>query len=139
MSKKSVSLASLDASALGDTPFEFEYLTQKGEGTGVFLSVLGSETETVTKIVNEMVNDRRRKESVAKMNNQFRNKNSAEYETIESDVEFGQRLSAARLVGWRGIEDAFSPENALKLCKSNRDIAAQITQKSDDTANFLKL
>jgi len=74
MTKKSVSLASLDVATLGDTPFEFEYLTQKGEGTGVFFSVLGSETETITKIANEMVNDRRRKESVAKMNNQFRNK-----------------------------------------------------------------
>ena len=139
MSKKKVSLAQLDAAKLGDTPFEFEYLAPDGAGTGIFFEVLGSETETVTSVVSELVNERRKKEAVRKMNESFRNKKNAEFEPLESDVEFGQRLAAVRLVGWRGIEEAYSAEGALKLCKSNRDVAAQITQNSDDTGNFLKL
>lgn len=137
--KKSFSLSDLDATKASESAYEFQYLLPGGEGTGIYFSVLGSETETVTKEVARLVNERRKKEAIRNMNQNFRNKNNAEFEPLESDIEFGQRLAAIRLVGWRGIQEEFNAENALKLCQSNRDIAAQITQNSDNLANFMKL
>lgn len=139
MAKKEFSLSDLDATKAGEKPFEFEFLDPEGEGTGIFFSVLGSESETVTKEVARLVNERRKKEATRNMNNGFRGKSNVEFESLESDVEFGQRLSAVRLVGWRGIKEEFTREGALLLCQTNRRAAAQITQQSDKPANFMKL
>lgn len=135
------SLDQLDATKAAARAFEFEYRNSTtGEGTGIFLSVLGGESETVTAEVAKLVNERRRKQAARELNTKIGvHNNSPVFEPLESDVEFGQRLAAVRLVGWRGISDAWSPENALRLCRSNRDIAAQITQQSDASANFIKL
>lgn len=140
MSKKEFSLSDLDATKAGEKPFEFEFLDSDGEGTGIYFSVLGSETEAVTKEIAALVNERRKKEAARNMNNNsFRGKSNVEFEPLESDVEFGQRLAAVRLVGWRGIKEEFTKEGALLLCQTNRRAAAQITQNSDNAANFMKL
>lgn len=137
---KAFSLDQLDATKAAAQAFEFEYINSAtGEGTGIFLSVLGGESETVTAEVAKLVNERRRKQAAREVNQKVGVHKAVEFEPMESDVEFGQRLAAVRLVGWRGISDAWSPENALRLCRSNRDIAAQITQQSDASANFIKL
>ena len=79
-----------------------------------------------------------------------------EFDLFEEDIEQGKRIAAARLAGWRGagevdgltdeekarfcgIAAPFNAENALRLCRSNVHIAAQITQQSEESANFIKL
>lgn len=138
---KTFSLDQLDASKAAAQSFEFEYInTATGEGTGIFLSVLGSESETVSAEVAKLLNERRRKQAAREVQQKIGvGAKPIEFDSVESDVEFGQRLAAIRLVGWRGISDPWTPENALRLCRSNRDIAAQITQQSDASANFIKL
>lgn len=138
---KSFSLNDLDATKAAAQAFEFEYINpETGEGTGVYLSVLGSESEIVTAEIARLINERRRKQAAREVQQKIGvGAKSIEFETMESDVEFGQRLSAVRLVGWRGITEQWSPENALKLCRTNRGIATQITQQSDTLANFIKL
>lgn len=140
MSEKMVSLASLNAVAASDHPFEFEYIDAGGNSTGIFFSVIGGQSDKVTQVVSKMVNERRRKDAAravaAKLNGK---RQTLEFETLETDVEFGQRLAAIRLVGWRGITDPYTPENALALCQSNRLIAAAIVEASDEMANFMKL
>lgn len=137
---KAFSLDQLDATKAATQAFEFEYVNlATGEGTGIYLSVLGGESETVTAEVARLINDRRRKQAAREVNQKVGVQKAVEFESLESDVEFGQHLAAVRLVGWRGISDAWSPENALRLCRSNRDIAAQITLQSDASANFIKL
>ena len=133
-----VSLQDLDASKAGETPFEFEYINQAGNKTGIFFSVLGGQSEKVSKEIARLINERRHKEAVRET---FRkgNPNKVEFEPLEDDVEFGQRLAAVRLAGWRGIDDPFSAENALRLCKGNREIAAQVTAQSDAVGNFIQL
>jgi len=135
------SLDQLDATKASAEAFEFEYINAAtGECTGVFLSVLGGESEVVTSEVAKMINERRRKQVVREVQQKVGvGQKSVDYETMESDVDFGQRLAAVRLVGWRGISEPWTPENALRLCRSNRDIAAQIIQQSDEVANFMKL
>lgn len=137
-SKKTYSLSDLDATQAASEAFKFEYMLPNGEGSGIILHVLGGQSEAVTKEVAKLVNERRRKDAMRQAKKGFKNKD-AEFETFESDVEFGQRLASVRLVGWEGIAEPCTPENALKLCMSNKDIAAQVTEQSDDIANFMKL
>lgn len=130
------SLNDLSATKASDEAFEFELEDSNGVGRGIFLKVLGSQSEKVTSEVARLINARRRSEASRAMR---ASKKTVEFEPIESDIEFGQRLAAVRLVGWRGITEGWTPENALTLCRSNRDISAQIVEQSDDMANFMKV
>lgn len=134
-----LSLDDLDTSKASAEAFEFEYINAAGEPSGVFLSILGSQAEAVTQEVARLVNERRRKEAARDVARKVgTGPRAVEFETLESDVEFGQRLAAVRLVGWRGITEPWSPENALRLCRGNRELAAQVTMQSDMTGNFTK-
>lgn len=139
MTENFVSLDDLDAKKACEKPFEFPFLNAAGNPTGVMLKVLGSQSETVTKEVAILINERRRKEAAREMNRSMViGAQTVEYETLENDVAFGQRLAAVRLVGWSGIREEWSPTNAFKLCSSNRDLSAQVTRQSDTIANFMK-
>jgi hypothetical protein len=134
-----LSISDLDTSRASSEAFEFEYVNALGEPSGVFLQVLGSQAEAVTQEVARLVNERRRKEAARDVARKVgTGPRAVEFETLESDVEFGQRLAAVRLVGWRGITEPWSPENALRLCRGNRELAAQVTMQSDMTGNFTK-
>lgn len=136
---KTVSLAQLDATTASAEAFEFEYINPAGDATGIFFRVLGSQSEVVTTEVAALVNDGRRREAAREIKRRAgASKKAVEFDALEDDISFGQRLAAARLVGWRGISDSWSPANALKLCQTNRHIAAQITERSDDIANFMQ-
>jgi len=143
MNKKevSISLADLDVVSKSETPFEFEYLKANGDGSGVFLSVLGGNSDAVRETAATLINARRQKQAAREMAKQRngRPQTIAEYDTVESDIEFGQRLAAVRLVGWRGISDPWSADNAAKLCASNPGVAAQVMEQSDNLDNFLAL
>ncbi|UPT53201.1 hypothetical protein [Synechococcus phage Ssp-JY42] len=134
---KTLSLSDLNARAASEKAFEFEYLIE-GEGTGVFISVLGQHCASVAKAINAEVNDRRRKQAVAAARNAKARPDSAEYEPIEDDIAFGQRLAALRITGWRGIAEDFTPERALQLCQDNPDVASQALDASNNLANFMK-
>jgi len=132
---KTISLADLDAVSASDTPFEFEFIKADGTGSGVFLSVLGSQSEKVTSEVNKLVNARRKQQAQAEAV-KSRSASAADFTPIESDLEFGHKLTAVRLVGWRGISDEFSPANAFRLISRNTAIAEQVTAASNDIGNF---
>lgn len=150
----SLSLNDLDAAQKSSEAFEFEYQNADGDPTGIFLLVVGSQAEKVTMAVAKLVNERRRKEAAREVQRRIQpNSKTVQFETLESDVEFGQRLAAVRLVGWRGpgqvdglspeqverfqgITDPWTEDNALRLCRTNRDIAAQVTLQSDAMGNF---
>lgn len=134
MSKKQFSLADLDAEKACSTPYEFEYLNAEGEGTGVFFSVLGAESETVRAEVSRQIDEERKRT----IEHRLRGKRDAPMVTLDQQIENGRKLAAVRLVGWRGITDTYSKENGLKLCMSNASIAQQINNKSDDAGNFMK-
>jgi hypothetical protein len=128
-----IDIADLDTCAQCDTPFEFEYQRPDGSGSGVFLSVLGSQSAKVTSEINRLINARREKSANRAVGGRHK---TAEFDPIEDDIAFGQRLSAVRLVGWRGIKQAYSPELALKLCQSNSLLSGQVLEASNDLGNF---
>lgn len=139
MTKAAISLASLDVAKASETPFEFEYLDHDGEPTGVFFSVLGGQSATVSAETQKLLNARRKKEAAAEIRAKTGGrKTEAVFVPIEEDIEFGQRLIAVRLCGWRGIKEEFSPALALQLIQSNQHIADAVAEASNDVGNFTK-
>jgi len=147
----SISLADLDVRKASETPFEFEYMLADGMGSGIFLSVLGAHSAVVQAETNRLVNERR----AADANREVMQLNigAAAFTPVESDIQFGQRLSAVRLVGWRqpgdtkglapdqierfkGVKEAWTPDLALVLCKSNPPLSEQVTKRSAAVGNF---
>ena len=136
---KGISLADLDARKASDNPFEDEYFGPDGEATGIFFSVLGAESPTVVEETQKMINERRRKEAAAELRARTGGRKSdVVFVPIEDDIQFGQRLTAVRMVGWRGITEEFTPERALELIQSNQHIANWIAERSGDMTNFTK-
>jgi hypothetical protein len=133
-----ISLNSFDARSASETPFEFEFIHPNGEASGLFLSVLGGQSKQVTDEVNRLMNERRRKEHARDINARTGGRKVDDFTTVESDIAFGQRVAAVRIVGWRGIPEQFTPELALELCQSNADIATQVNAMSADVGNFMK-
>ena len=154
---KAFSLDDLDAVAHGAASFEFEYLDESGEGTGIWLSVFGGESEIVATETARLQNERRRQAAAREVNSKIGvGKHKVEFTPFESDVEYGKRISSVRLSGWRGagqvdgltaeqkarfcgISAPFNAENALRLCQRNALMAAQITAQSEATGNFIKI
>lgn len=136
----SVSLDDLDATKHGAEAFEFEYINKSGNATGIFFKVLGGESEAVKTETALLQNERRRKQAARDVTAKIGvGAKKVEFEPFESDVAYGRRLSAVRLVGWRGIKDPFTKENALRLVQNNDHIASAITEASEAMENFIKL
>ena len=132
-----VSLAALDARKASEEAHEFEYTLSDGTKTGIFLSVLGTHSHAVTAKTNEMINERRRVEA-AREAQAVMDRTLDTFTPFETEVEFSQRLAAVRIVGWRGIDEDFTPDLALKLCQINPDVAAQVMARSNNLGNFMK-
>lgn len=124
------SLDDLDAAKAGESPFEFEYKFSNGKGSGVFLQVIGSESEKVAvETAAILAAERARKQATEAKGGEY------EFDALK----MGKELAAIRIVGWKGIKEPYTPENALKLCQSNQMIADQVMQKSNALENFIKL
>lgn len=131
---KSFSLADLDVTKQCSQGFEFEVTDDaSGKGTGIYLTVIGAHAAAVQNYTKKHVNEQRK---IAAMQEKRGKKEIVR--TIEEDIEFGSELAAIRIVGWRGISDAFSPEGAIQLCTINPPIKEQVLKVSEDLANFTK-
>jgi len=127
------SIADLNLSRQCEAAYEFEYLDANARPTGVFLSVLGSQSPTVLNYVRRSVQDRRNREALLTK----RGKDVPPV-SVEEDEEFGNEAAAVRLVGWRGITEPYSPELALQLVANNAELRGQVFKASNDLANFTK-
>lgn len=132
------SLNDLDAKTKGETPIQAEYVTKEGVETGVVFSILGGESETVQAAINKMVNSRRKQQAAIEAA-ATSVRGATAVTPVEDDIAFGHRLTAVRLVGWKGIKEEFSPENAMKLVSSNADVSAFILEVSNQSGRFLQL
>lgn len=128
-----LSLSELDLTKQCESASKLELLSPDGRPLGVTLMVIGGHSETVSKHINKALNNRRKAEALA-----LKRGKRTEYTPIEDDIDFGIEATAIRVVGWEGIKEEFTPENALKLCASNADICRQIRDFSEDIANFTK-
>jgi thymidine kinase len=129
-----ISLASLNVVKASDDAQKLDILDEEsGKATGIVLSVIGSNSDKITKLVAKAVNGRRQAEELAKKKGK-----DVQPSKVEDDIEFAQELAAARIVGWEGIDEPFSPENALQLVTINPQIREQVMVFSDNASNYLK-
>ena len=119
------SIDDLNAVKACEVPHEFE-VKLGGEPSGVFLQVLGDESETVATETAALIAAARAR---ANTNPNY----------VSDNTKLGKQLAALRVVGWRGIKEEYSRENAAKLCMSNMAIADQVIQTSKNLGNFIKL
>lgn len=133
-----LSLSDFNARTASARGYEFEYLVS-GQPTGLFITVQGANSETVQAAINAEVNGRRRREAIlAAKRAKARTNDAPEFETVEEDLEFGQRMAALRITGWRGVSEPYTPETALQLVRNNPEIATQVLEASNDLGNFMR-
>lgn len=132
MSKTNVvSLADLNLKAKCAAGFTFPLLGDDGTETGVSLTVIGAHAEPVQKWVNAELNKRRVQDAM-----QVKRGKEVSVRTIEDDIEFGAEFVAIRIIGWSGISEPFTPENALALCEVNPLVVEQVKAASEEMGNF---
>lgn len=129
------SLDDLDQARLCEVPYRFEVTNEAtGKGTGIFLSVIGGQAQVIQDYTVKVANDRRIAEAMhAKRDPRGKNPKVVK---AEEDVEVSTELVALRIVGWEGIREPFSHENAVKLCARNLNIKQQAYDASEDMKNF---
>jgi hypothetical protein len=127
-----LSFEDLDLVSASENAYEFEYLRSDGGDTGVFITVLGSQAPKVQDWVRKTLNRRKSQDQLAA-------KRGKEVErTIEDDEQFGIDAAAIRVVGWRGITEPYSAENATRLMERNSEIREQVFEASNNLGNFTK-
>jgi len=130
--KKEFSFESLNLTKQCAEAFEVEYVTPDGTKTGVFISVIGKHSERVRQFSLKEIDRRRMRQE-----NNARQGKSNFIESAE-DEDHIIKDAAVRIVGWRGIDQPYSPEAAEKLCRINSVIRELAVSTSNDLANFTK-
>lgn len=131
------SLKDLDVTKACEQQYEFEVTDDAtGKGVGIFLSIIGGHAERITEFTKRSLNDRRLAEAMHTKTDP-RNKRPVVI-PIEDDIEFSTELVALRIVGWRGIQEPYSHENAVTLCRTNPTIKEQILKESENLENFTR-
>jgi hypothetical protein len=128
------SIDDLDVTKSCEDGYEFEVTDETtGEGSGVFLTVIGGHAQRIADFTKKMLNERR----VAEAMHEKRGK-GPKVTPVEEDMAFSIELIAMRVIAWRGIKEPYSHENAVKLCTVNPLIKEQVLKASNDMANFTK-
>jgi len=134
-----LSLKDLNIKAASETPYIFELLIEGApvatlidgkEGT-IKLSVIGQQSETFERRVDEI----NKRFELAKG---LADPTATSYDEAEASADRVKQLVAARLVGWSGIEEECTPENALKLISTNLAAFTQVWENSNKVGNFIK-
>lgn len=133
MSDNTLSIADLDMTTACSNGYEFEFLNARGTGTGVFITVLGEQSDKVQAFLRKAVNDERQRAFEAAK----RDRGHA-VTPVEQDIEFQIESAVVRTEGWRGLKEDFSVENARRLFTVNRDARDQVIAASRDIGNFTK-
>jgi len=129
---KLLSIDDLDLTAASDTPFNLELLNTKGVKTGVALQVLGSESEKVQEWTNRQANRIRTQATQKSVTGKEK------VRTAEEDDEYIIESAAIRVVGWSGLAEPYSKENATRLMGRNVHIRMQVLQASNELGNYSK-
>ena len=133
MSKDTLlSIDDLDLTAASDTPFDLEVLNTKGVKTGLTLQVLGSESEKVQDWTNRQANRIRTQATQKSVSGKDK------VRTAEEDDEYIVESAAIRIVGWSGLKDEYTKDNATRLMARNVHIRMQVLQASNDLGNYSK-
>lgn len=127
-----LSFASLNLVDASEVPFEFAYQDPNTlEDTAFIVKVIGANAKKIEDLVKSNYDAKNRADDL-----QRRKGKPVESEPVEKVIEFGNKVAAARVVGWSGLDIEYSPEKALELVKINPAFKEQVLKHSDNIANF---
>lgn len=133
MSKETLlSIDDLDLTTASDTPFDLEILNIKGVKTGIIIQVLGSESEKVQEWTNRQANRIRTQATQKSVTGKDK------VRTAEEDDEYIIESAAVRVVGWKGLKDEYTKDNATRLMSRNVHVRMQVLTASNDLGNYSK-
>ena len=130
--QKLVDIDDLDLTTASDTPFDLEVLNTKGVKNGIVIQVLGSESEKVQEWTNRQANRIRTQATQKTVTGKDR------VRTAEEDDEYIIESAAVRVVGWKGLKDEYTKENATRLMSRNVHVRMQVLTASNDLGNYSK-
>ena len=131
--KKLLSINDFNAVKASENSYEFEYINEHGEETGLFITVIGDQSEAVRKSIYAKINKERIQSALLKK----RGKDEP-VKYIEDLIEENIETAALCIIGWRGVEEPFSTDLAITLCQNNKGIYEQVKAASENLANFTK-
>lgn len=123
------SLADLNTALHSETPYAFELMID-GKPSCITLRVIGQQSETFVAAATAIAREFELAKGL---------QNPSEFLPSEHSRQLTNRLVAARLVGWDGIVEPCTPENALTLVSTNQDAFNQVLAASNRVGNFIKL
>lgn len=136
-------LKALNQVKASEAGYEYEFISEASpEGTGVFVTVLGEQSDKVKAWVRKKVDAKR---YINLQREKSRKDNISNYEDDEAE---NIEAAAIRIVSWKGIyKDAAAQvleevecnlENAKLICGMNNEFLLQVIKNSNDIANFTK-
>lgn len=148
MTKTAFDFASLDIATAAEQPFEFELKhPTEGNGLGVFVSVIGSESATFQAYL-------RREGNAARLRNFERQRKGGDDKpmTVEAEEEALIRALATCMTAWRtviggtskpvivwdGKELEFTQDNAAAWLTRFKFVRGQVNEATGELGNFIK-
>lgn len=134
---KVLSIADLDVRTPSGEGAEIEVKRADGSGTGVFIRVLGEQSEVVEKHQIDRTDARTAEIVAARAQDKS---GQAGVAAVSARTIMNDEIESAvvRTAGWRGLAEQFSVENARRLYTLNRSIARQVIAASNNEALFTK-
>lgn len=134
MTDKVFSVGDLNARAAAARGYEFELEYPPGKGLGVYLTVLGEQAQVVEDFEIELA-DRRAEQSLEDAQKAAKDEKIVPRSARQS-LDDNLERALVRTVGWRGIQEEFSPQLARQLLTQNPDFVDQILTHSRKRGNF---
>ncbi|MGT2429244.1 hypothetical protein ACU4HD_11950 [Cupriavidus basilensis] len=131
---KTRSIASLNLVQASETGFEVEIKDSSGIGLGVFITVRGDHSDTVKAYNRKRINERRELAYVAAKKGE-----NLLPDQVEDDEARAIEGAVLRTIGWRGLDETFSPDDARLLYNVNPEVRAQVYAAAAESGNFLKV
>ncbi|WP_233236342.1 hypothetical protein [Bordetella sp. LUAb4] len=135
-SNQVLNIADLDLRSPSNEGAEVEITRPDGSGTGVYIRVLGEQSETVERFIVRKADERAARIVEARL----RDKSAGDTGLVSARVVLDDEIESAtvRTAGWRGLSEPYTEDNARKLFTLNRLIARQVIAASQDEALFMK-
>lgn len=128
-----IDIDSFDAVRQSEGGYEIELKDPKGNGTGVFVTIVGKHAEVVTRWTARLINEAQREAMYAQKSGK-----QMQPKPIEELRARNIEGAALRVIGWRNVKQPFTQERMRSALSRNPHWIDQIVEESDDVGNFMK-
>lgn len=134
-----ISISSFDSASECEAGRPMMLKHPNGADTGVTLIVLGAQADAVKRDAERVINKSRREDAEKLAEAKKKGKVFVDEIDIAEQLEENITSSIARVVGWSGVTEEFSPALLRKVLRRNSHWCGQIIDFSGDLGNFTNL